>query len=106
MYTIDKDKAKRILVEEFDYQPYHADLFLRRFPPLHEELAEPVETWLKDRAIPDVSVEGLSVEEIMQSQRGHFLLAIQYLNRLLDEDLSSEDKEGLVQALRKPAIKW
>jgi len=106
MYTIDKDKAKKVLVEEYDYKPYQADLFLERFPALHEELAEPVENWLEDREIPDISVGGLSVQEILRTQRSHFLLVVQYLNRLLDEDLPADKREQLIRTLRKPAVEW
>ncbi len=106
MYTIDKEKAKKILVTELGYPPGTADVFLRDFPPLHDELAEPVNRWLEDRTVQDVSVCGLSMSEVMRTQRYNVLLAAKYMNRLLDPALPPERREKLVASLRKPAVRW
>jgi len=106
MFVIDQEKTRKILVDEYGYKPINADLFLKRFPPIHDELADVVATWLDSREIQDISIGGLALKDVMQIQRCHFLIAIQYLNRLLDEDLSPKEKEAHIQSLRTPPVIW
>jgi len=106
MFILDKERAKRILTDELGYNPVSADLFLRDYPPIHDELAAAVQAWLKDRTILDVSVLGLSISDIMRVRHSHFLMAVQDLNRLLDPDLSEEDRQRMVRILSKPYIRW
>lgn len=103
---VDSEKAKRILVEELGYTPHKADIFLERFPLINDELVGIVETWLECREIQDVTIEGLSLTELMKIQRCHFLIAIGYLNHLLDEDLSAQEKQEYLEMLRTPPIVW
>src|SRR3972149_6798819 len=104
MYILDKDKAQEILVTELGYKSHEAALFLRGFPPLHDELAGAVQHWLEDRTITDVEGEGATIREIMQSQGYHFLLAVKEMNRLLDDNISLDDRQRLADILRKPAV--
>ncbi|MCS6880462.1 MAG: hypothetical protein RMK84_05120 [Oscillochloridaceae bacterium] len=102
MLTIDKVRAKEVLVTELNYHPVSAECFLQNYPPIHEELGKVVESWLEDRTIPDFSVNGLSIREIMQVQSCNFLVAVKYLNQLLDPELAPAERERLVAMLRRP----
>ena len=106
MMTLEKARAKEILVTELGYTRTEADSYLRDYPPIHDELALGVDRWLEDRTILDTSVMGIAITEIMQLQHAHFLMAVQELNRLLDNDLTPAQRDRLVEILRKPAIRW
>lgn len=106
MYQINKEKAKKILVTELNYKPTNADIYLQDYPPIHDELSEAVNQWLEDRSIKNISISGLSIKEIMETRRCHFLMAVQNLNRMLDEDLTPHQRERLIEILKKPVIRW
>jgi hypothetical protein len=104
MYKIDIPKAKKIMVEENHYTPQKVDLFLKDYPPIHDDLGEAVEQWLDDRTIKDTVVDGLSINEVMTKQRVHFLQAVKKLNMLLDENTPSEERKLLRKILSRQVI--
>ncbi len=102
---IDTEKVKKILVDELDYKEFEAEHFLKDFPNINEELVPAVEQWLKDRTIVDTDFGGITIKDVMKT-RCHFLMAINQLNRLFDDDLSDEKKKRLKELLKKPRIHW
>ncbi|MCI0558928.1 MAG: hypothetical protein MN733_10565 [Nitrososphaera sp.] len=93
MYKIDKEKVRKILIEELGYVPNKADLFLKDYPPLHEKLGAAVEQWLKDRTVANVSIEGLSIDGVMEKQQTNFLVTVKNLNELMDESIPIEERK-------------
>jgi len=106
MLQLDASQAKRILVTELGYSSLGADMFLRDFPPIHEELAEAVSRWMADRTVLDVEVAGLTLTELMRVRRAHFLMAVRLLNRLLDSDVDPDNRVRLARILHRPLIRW
>jgi hypothetical protein len=104
MRTIDTEKIRTVLVVEDHFTPTRADLILKNFPLLNDELAEAVEQWLKDRTIADVTIEGLSIERVMHLRKCHFLIAVKDLARLIDPSLPAETRALLREVLGKPLI--
>jgi hypothetical protein len=43
MYQIDKDRVRKILVDEMKFPEFDVDLFLKDFPSLHDSLSSAVE---------------------------------------------------------------
>jgi len=103
---IDKSQAEAILTEELGFSALGASMFLRDFPPIHDELAKSVSRWFSDRTVLDVSVGGISLKEVMQARGDHFLMAVRLLNRLLDADVAPEEREEQAQLLRRPVTRW
>ncbi len=101
MYELDKERVKKILIEEMKFPAFDVELFLRDFPPLHDSLSSAVEQWLKDRTIGDVVVEGLAIQDVMKKRRCHFLAALRDLNVLLDESVSVEKRQRFKETLQK-----
>lgn len=102
MFTLDKEKAKEILVSELGQSPGSAEVYVRDYPQIHDQLAEAVKRWLQDRTVLDVKVDSLSISEVMRVQRCHFLAAIFLLNRLLDQDVTEEKRKRLIENLHRP----
>ena len=102
----DKAKLKSILTSEYNYKPYEADVYLRDFPPIHEELSLPFERWLIDRVVIDVAIEDISILDVMRIRQIHFLGAIRELNRLLDSNMTTKQREILKKDLRVPPEIW
>ena len=101
MYKIDKEKVKKILTEELGYNNIQAEIFCDlHLSSVHNELTKAVKRYLEDRTIIDISIHGLSIQELMKVQHVDFLEAIFYLNRILDDDVV--DKDRLVELLRRP----
>ena len=101
MLKLDEKKLKKILTTELGYDSVAADRFAKHFPPVHDELVEATEQWLKDRTVNDVSISELSIKEVMRVQGYHFLLAIREMNRLLDKDLTSDQRQSMIDSLRR-----
>lgn len=106
MLVLDKAKVKKILTEELGYDPIDADLFLKDYPPIHNELIEAVQRWLQDRTVVDVKISGVSVSEVMQASGCNFLVAIRDMDRLLDPGLSEERRRQMAESLRQPVYQW
>lgn len=102
MMNFNTPQVKDILTTELGYSPLDAESFLRNFPPIHDELVEAVNQWLKDRTVLPVSVFGLSISELMQIQRWHFLMAVEYLNPMYDDSVPQEKREWAAAHLKKP----
>ncbi len=101
MYILDKAKAGEILAKEFNYKEYDVNIFLGRFPEIHDELSHSVQKWLEDRTIEDVDVFGLTIKELMNvNKHENFLHAIQMLNGLYDMD--EEERTDMIRILRTP----
>ena len=99
---VEQGQLKSILTNELGYGEASAEAYSGSFPELHEKLEGPMKKWLENRTVEDVEVEGVSLKEAMEAQRGEakFLHAIQGLNDLLTRDLSSEEREALKLTLK------
>lgn len=106
MFTLDKAQAKKILIDELEYDAIGADQFLKKYPPLYDDLSEAVERWLKDRTVLKVDIFGLSIDEVMKVQGYNFLLAVSEINRLFDSDMSDEKRNRIVKHLKRPVPRW
>ena len=104
MYTIDKEKVKKILIEELGYTPGQAKVFIDDFPPIYEPLDTAVKQWLTDRTISDVTVEGMTIKEIMLRHSTDFLEAVQELDALLDPRMTSEHRPSVINMLKSPRM--
>jgi len=104
MYALDKELARKVLLDELNYHPFDVDLFLRDYPPLHDDLGRAVDQWLTDRTVADVAVEGLSIQQVMRRRRSHFLAAVRDLNTLLDETIPAEKRRKFRDILSRPAF--
>lgn len=89
MYHLDQEKARKILNAE-NIKAYQIDILLKNFPPVPDEIGTLVEQWFVDQNIPDLIVDGISIDEVMNKRHAHFLVAIRDLSRLLDPSLSDE----------------
>lgn len=103
-FKLDKDKARGVLLREGMLDPLGVDHLLRDFPEIHEPLAGAVSRWLDDQTIEDVSVDGLSIQELMARRRSHFLVAVKELNMLLDDVLPEEKRKRWRALLEKPVF--
>ena len=101
MFNLDKVRAKTILVSELGYNSTDADLYLKDYPQLHDELREAVQRWLNDRSISDTTVYGVSIEDVMHARGSHFLMAVSAINRLFDTELSPVQRERMLDNLRQ-----
>lgn len=102
MYTLDKEKVRNILIKEEDFDPQQVEILLKDFPPLFNDLEIPVEMWLEKRIISDVTVDGISVQDVMADRQSHFIVAIRDLNRLLDPNLAADKREQWRRILTTP----
>jgi len=105
MYTLDRGKARDILITELGYDPKIADVYLDSYPEIHEDLADAAKAWLEDRTVVDVMVEGVTIRQLMDAHDSHFLNALSSLNDLLTLVLDDEQKSSLVSFLRSPLIR-
>lgn len=104
MYKLNSDKVHKILVSELEFEPDEADLYLNHYPDLDDTLGKAVETWLKDRSILDIEIEGITIQQVMQNHNIHFLGAVKSLNGLLTRKLTSEQKEAIKTSLKNRPI--
>lgn len=104
MYKINKEKVRKILVDEMNYTPYKVDLLLKDYPSLRDQLGEAVEQWLKDRTVADVAVEGFSIKDVMEKRQVHFLVAVKKLNILLDKSIPVEERDKLRKTLSRQVV--
>lgn len=100
MYYLNKDKARKVLLSQ-NIQPYQIKILLKNYPSLPNSIGELIEDWFKDREIPELVIDGISLQEVMENRHSHFLIAIRDLSRLLDPSLSLEEKEKWHQILNK-----
>lgn len=106
MFTLDRTRAKDILVTELGYEPIAAEIYLRDYPQLHDQFAAAMERWLSDRSVTDAEFVGLKIDEVMRARGDHFLEVVRLLNRLLDDDVPDDQRKHLAESLRRPAIRW
>ncbi len=104
MQSLDKEKVRKVLMEEEHLPSFRVDLILKEFPPIDEALATAVKQWLEKRSFDDVQVDGLSISEVMRLRRCHFLIAVKDLARLQDPELPAESRRRLREILSKPVI--
>lgn len=102
MYVLDKDRARDVLLEEKRIPPHQVEKFLDRFPPLHAKLGEIVDQWLDTQTIPNVVIDGISLEEVTRIRHCHFLVAVRDLNKILDPNLSPEKRDQWRKILTTP----
>ncbi len=101
MYLLDEDRVRNILVEE-GFDPRQIDLLLKNFPPLHDDLKPAVDVWLDNRLITDVSVDNISIHDVMTQRKCHFIIAIRDMNRLLDPNITPEKREQWRRIITTP----
>ena len=101
MYHVDKQRAYQVLLES-GFTNLSIESFLENFPTLDDSLREPVEKWLENQQVPELVVEGVPIQDIIEKRRSHFLKAIQDLNRLLDPNLTPEQHENWKRIITTP----
>lgn len=104
MFTLSKkqqEEIARILVEESGLSPFDVELFLSEFTSINDIFAPAIERWLEDRTIVDLSVEGVTISEVMKKRKCHFLAAVKDLNMLLDETIPASQRERFKETLTK-----
>ena len=82
MYYLDKDKARKVLLSQ-NFQPYQIKILLKNYPPLQDSIGELIEVWFKDQEIPELVIDGISLQEVMENRHSHFLIAIRDISRLI-----------------------
>jgi len=92
MYKLDEEKTRDVLISQ-GIKPYQIDLLLKNYPPIDNQFGSLIEQWFVDQEVPEFEINGITVEEVMNNHRSHFLVAIRDMNRLLDPDLSKEKRE-------------
>ncbi len=102
MMTLDKAKAKEVLLSELGSNPALVDRFLDRYPEIHDELSGSVTKWLEDRSVVDVSAFGISLKEIMAVNNENLLVAVRNMNKLFDKDMDDAARNEWISVLRKP----
>lgn len=105
MFTVERNQLKKILVEELKQDEATAQVNSEVFPVLDDQLEESMKQWLTDRTVVDVSVEGVSLKEIMEKHGSNFLYAISSLNDLLNPKMDPVQKEALKKFLASPLIR-
>jgi phage regulator Rha-like protein len=75
---------------------------LKNFPELDDSLRAPVEEWLENQQIPELVVDGVSIHDVIEKRRSHFLKAIRDLNRLLDPNLTPEQHDNWKRIITTP----
>ena len=105
MLLPERDMIKKILVTELGYSFNEADFYVDHYPALHDRMAEALQTWLQDRRVLDIEVEGITVRQVMQAHSCHFLNALRELSELLTRPLNPGEKEALKAFLRSPVAR-
>ena len=103
MYILDKEKARKVLMEN-KLTPFQVDNLLKYYPPLPDKMGIYVEQWLIDQIIPEIVIEGISLRDVMQKRRSHFLVALRELGRLLDPNLTPEKRKLWREILTTPVF--
>ncbi|NMB69850.1 hypothetical protein GYA27_01435 [candidate division WWE3 bacterium] len=98
MYLIDKTKAKNILISE-GYQEQDINLLLEDYPELYDDLGSVIDIWLNTKNFVDFTYEGISLSQIMNTRGEHIITAAKTMNRLLNPNLSPEEKTRLINSL-------
>jgi len=101
MYQLDKQQAKRVLLDE-GLDPLLVESFIENYPSLSDSLGEVVDQWLADRKIPALEIEGISLHELMEKRDSHFLKAVRDLNRILDPTLTADQKANWKRIITTP----
>ena len=101
MYTINKEKAHEILLNQ-GFKTHEIDSLLNRYPPIHDKLSRIIEQWINDQTISEITIDGISLNQVIKIRRCHFLIAIRDLNKLLDPDLTLEKRNQWHRILTSP----
>lgn len=101
MYTIDREKVRQVLLSE-NQPAYQIDVLLENFPLLPDEIGALIDNWLDHREIPKLTIDGISLKDVMEKHHDHFLVAIRDLSRLLDPTLPDDKRELWKKALTAP----
>lgn len=101
MYQVDKQRAYRVLLES-GFDKISIESFLKNFPALDDSLRTPVEEWLENQQVPELVVDGVSIQDVIEKRRSHFLKAIRDLNRLLDPNLTPEQHDNWKRIITTP----
>ncbi len=101
MYELNKEKIREILRQE-QVKAVSIESLLKHFPPLPDELGKLVETWMATRLVPDLVIDGISIHDVMQVRECHFLVALREMRKLLEPDLSTEERAQWRRILTTP----
>lgn len=90
-----KSKLKDILIKELNYSEYAATVTSNDLENLHEQqLREALESWLHDRTVTDVVINGFSALQLMQEKNFTYPAALIALDWLLTEpDIAKKELE-------------
>jgi hypothetical protein len=104
MYQPDPKRVQHMLEMQYDYPPGIARDVAANTPPLRDEFAAAIEAWLRGDELPSVSVEGITLAEVIRSRRCNPLVAARMLGDLLDEGLPTDQRDSLRSMLTTPVV--
>ncbi len=104
MYQPDPKKVQRVLEKQYGYPPGIASRVAQNTRPLRDEFAAVIEAWLRGGELPVVSVEGITLAEVMRKRRCNPLAAARLLGDLLDEGLPPDQHDSLRSMLTTPVV--
>jgi len=102
--TIDKTKAKEILVNELNYKDFEADSILEEVSKISNVFAPVMQKWLDDRSVSDFLIEGISIKDVMNSHNCDVVRAAIEMNFLLDPNITPENKQIIIRNLKEDHI--
>jgi len=89
MYLIDKEKVQKILLSQ-NHKPYQIAILLKNYPLISDDLGELIDHWMDNQEILDIEIDGVSLKDVINNHKSHFLVAIRDLDRLRDPSLTPE----------------
>lgn len=78
MYQIDPKRVFQALKKD-DFPESYATAILKQFSETSDEIGQAIEYWLTTGQVPDFSIDGISVADVMKYRRSHVFLAIHSL---------------------------
>lgn len=69
---------------------------------LKSPLLEAAQHWVQSGQIPDVQIDGVTLQQVMQNHHNHVLAALSEMQVLQRETLSEEERQYWVQYLNSP----
>jgi len=104
MYRPDPKKVQRLLEKQYGYPPGIASRVAENTRPLYDEFAVAIEAWLRNDEMPGVSIDGITLAEVMRNRRCNPIAAARLLGGLLDADLPPDQRDSLRSMLTTPVV--
>ena len=105
MYKPDARKVQRVLQTQYRYPAGLARRVAENTPPLHDQFAPAIEAWLNGRELPDITIEGITLSEVVRNRQCTPLAAAQMMQNLLDQSMSSEKRQSTRRMLKTRVVR-